>query len=152
MEGVVEAIVSAVRRRAGLVGDVEARLSVFAVLDVLRDLLTDEEADALAACLPLEAAVVLRRSVDDEEPRISSTFAWRETVRDILDSDCIATVCHVIGRECPLELRAKLELKLPSRVERRLALRRASDPTHRAPRVVEASHPTWRPGVLRAVS
>ncbi len=149
----MEAIVSAVRRRAGLVGDVEARLSVFAVLDVLRDLLTDDELDALAEALPLEAAVILQRSVsDDDEPRISSTFAWRETIHDILDGECVAVVCHVIGRECPLELRAKLELKLPVRVERRLALRRTSQPSHRPVRPLEASQATWRPGLLRAVS
>ena len=40
------------------------------------DLLTDEEANALAMSLPLEAAVILQRNVsDDDEPRISSTFA-----------------------------------------------------------------------------
>jgi uncharacterized protein (DUF2267 family) len=132
---------------------VEARLAVFAVLDVIRDLIDDAEVDQLADALPLEAAVILRRVVaDEDEPRISATFAWRETIRDVLDAECIAVVCHVIGRQCPLELRAKLELKLPQRVEKRLALRRAFDPAHRAVRAIHATHPTWRPGLLRAVS
>lgn len=114
----MEELVQIVRDARGC-GKAEARLALLVVVDALREVLSVEDAERMAAALPVALAVMLRSQEPDE--------AWLpRTASDDVDDDAIAAVCSALADRGPAELWWTVGGRAPQLISARLGLRRAT--------------------------
>ncbi len=132
----MEHLIEAIRALAGISSS-DARLALLIVGDELRSILSDADALALAAALPLELALLVARDPDELEWDAPA----REELQDTLDARRVAAVCSVLASEVPQEMAARLHGDLPGRLAQRLG---AGRPVSQTWSLVDSTRPTVR--------
>ncbi len=114
----MEELVQVVRNAKGC-GNAEARLALLVVVDVLREVLTAEEAAIVAETLPVALAVMLRRP-DAGEPWLPRGAG------DDVDAAAVEAVCTALAERAPADLWWRIGGQAPQLIEARLGRRRAA--------------------------
>lgn len=155
------ALLAEVQRRTGISTQDEASHVLDAVVDALGELLTGDEARAVAPHLGARLSRLLeagagRHSASSDVAALVDGVAWRENVAEGVALEHATAVCDAIMQALPAEARTKLQRDLPKEVIAFLERGRADGIVHRReppkPEVLTHSLAQGRPGGAHPVS
>jgi uncharacterized protein (DUF2267 family) len=112
------ALVAEVQRKTGLATAGEALHVLEAVVDALGEVLTEDEAAAVAASLPDPLAELIRGGPRRGLPEAGVEWvvrgvSWRENIRREQAMEDVIVVCDVLAKALPADVAAKLSADLP---------------------------------------